>query len=108
MTPSLELLRKNALERYRNRDRDDVDQLLFTPRIVQILALVACGWQNDEIGDVLGITGKSVKNHLTRIMERFDAVNRSHLLYIYIRSPQCDQIGMEAVYLAHAKRRKKS
>jgi DNA-binding NarL/FixJ family response regulator len=48
----------------------------LTPRELDILDLVARGMRNREIGEVLGVTEQTVKNHLTAVMHKTGVRNR--------------------------------
>ena len=45
----------------------------------EVVALVALGFTNRQIGDALGISAFTVRNHLTRAMQRTGASNRAQL-----------------------------
>ena len=50
----------------------------LTERELSVLRLVAGGYSNKEIGRVLGISDGTVKNHMTEIMQKLDARDRTH------------------------------
>lgn len=50
----------------------------LTERELAILRLVAGGYSNKEIGRTLGISDGTVKNHLTDILEKLQARDRTH------------------------------
>ena len=52
----------------------------LTDREREILALVARGFTNDEIGSELFISPATVKTHLARIMAKLDAHDRAQLV----------------------------
>ncbi len=62
-----------ALERAGAFGRQSVP---LTPRQVEILALVAVGATNDEIGDRLRISAHTVKTHLYHIFKKINVPNR--------------------------------
>lgn len=65
----------------RVRDRSSVADLAvarLTDREVAVLRLVAGGYSNKEIGRTLGISDGTVKNHLTEILGKLDARDRTH------------------------------
>ena len=65
----------------RVRDRSSVADLAvarLTDREVAVLRLVAGGYSNKEIGRTLGISDGTVKNHLTEILAKLDARDRTH------------------------------
>lgn len=49
-----------------------------TERELAVLRLVAGGYSNKEIGRTLGISDGTVKNHLTDILEKLEARDRTH------------------------------
>ena len=50
----------------------------LTERELAVLRLVAGGYSNKEIGRTLGISDGTVKNHLTDILEKLQARDRTH------------------------------
>lgn len=50
----------------------------LTEREIAVLRLVAGGYSNKEIGRVLSISGGTVKNHMTDIMSKLEARDRTH------------------------------
>ena len=54
---------------------DRLDQL--TNREVEVLQLLADGWNNKQIADCLCITIRTVKFHTTNIYEKIDVSSRS-------------------------------
>lgn len=50
----------------------------LTEREISVLRLVASGYSNKEIAQVLTISSGTVKNHMTDIMEKLDARDRTH------------------------------
>ncbi len=59
-------------------DRSLLDQL--TPREREVLALVAQGRSNDQIGAELWISPATAKTHVNRIMAKLDARDRAQLV----------------------------
>lgn len=51
-----------------------------TQRQLEVLALIAKGRLNKQIADQLGIAERTVKLHITALLQAFDARNRTHLL----------------------------
>jgi two-component system, NarL family, nitrate/nitrite response regulator NarL len=47
----------------------------------QILSLLATGHTNREIGQSLYLAEDTIGHRLTRLMRRFEARNRAHLVY---------------------------
>lgn len=57
---------------------DSARAVHLTERELAVLRLVAGGYSNKEIGRALGISDGTVKNHLTEILARLDARDRTH------------------------------
>ena len=53
------------------------DTSLLSERETQIMAWVAMGKTNLEIGSILGISGFTVKNHMQRIFQKLNVFNRA-------------------------------
>jgi DNA-binding NarL/FixJ family response regulator len=49
----------------------------LTPREREVLSLIATGAKNYEIAEILGISEKTVKNHLTNILSRLNLRDRT-------------------------------
>lgn len=58
---------------------------LLSPRERDVLKLVAQGARNKEIAHALGITERTAKAHLSHIMEKLDAVDRTAAVTIAVR-----------------------
>ena len=58
----------------------------LTERELAVLRLVAGGYSNKEIGRTLGISDGTVKNHLTEILEKLQARDRTHAVLKAISS----------------------
>jgi DNA-binding NarL/FixJ family response regulator len=58
----------------------------LTEREAGVLRLVACGYSNKEIGRVLGISDGTVKNHMSDILQKLDARDRTHAVLKAISS----------------------
>lgn len=56
----------------------------LTPREVEIIAQVSNGLSNKQVGSVLGLTEKTVKNHLNSIFAKLEASDRTHAVMIAI------------------------
>lgn len=50
----------------------------LTPRELSILRLIAGGYSNKEIGRTLNISDGTVKNHITDMLQKLDARDRTH------------------------------
>jgi DNA-binding NarL/FixJ family response regulator len=56
----------------------DTTAVRLTERELDVLRLVAGGYSNKEIGRVLGISDGTVKNHMTEILQKLGARDRTH------------------------------
>ena len=50
---------------------------LLTPREAEVLQLLAEGHSNITLGDALGISDKTVKNHVSSILKKMDSTDRT-------------------------------
>jgi DNA-binding NarL/FixJ family response regulator len=57
---------------------ESLSSRLLTEREVDVLRLVAAGYSNKEIGRLLRISDGTVKNHMSDILARLDARDRTH------------------------------
>ena len=71
--------------RPREHDALEVNAHPLTSREQEVLSLVAEGYPNKLIGDRLGITERTVKNHLTYIMGKLQASDRTHAVVTAVR-----------------------
>jgi len=55
---------------------------LLTARQMEVLALLAQGQPNKRIACALGIAERTVKLHITALLRRLGARNRTHLLIV--------------------------
>jgi DNA-binding NarL/FixJ family response regulator len=62
---------------------DRLDRL--SPRELDILAMVASGHTNREIGERLHLSEKTVKNHVTHVLAKLGATRRSEAASYYTR-----------------------
>ena len=60
-------------------------EVALTPREVEVLSLVARGFGNKEIGDVLGTAAGTVKAHVQSILGKLGAKDRTHAVTIALR-----------------------
>jgi len=58
----------------------------LSERQTQILDILAEGRTNPEIGKMLGISEKTVKNHLCDMFQKLGADNRTHAVMIAVRT----------------------
>jgi PAS domain S-box-containing protein len=55
---------------------------LLTPRELDVLRLLACGFTTDAIAATLGISPVTARNHITKIMEKLGAATRLQAVVI--------------------------
>jgi DNA-binding NarL/FixJ family response regulator len=60
-------------------------EVALTPREIEVLSLVARGFGNKEVGDVLGTASGTVKAHVQSILSKLDAKDRTHAVTIALR-----------------------
>ncbi|MFQ5880326.1 MAG: response regulator transcription factor [Dehalococcoidia bacterium] len=87
MDSLLSMLHINGAVVVRPRQTDGVSLNAepLTDRELQVLSLVAEGCSNKMIGDRLMIRERTVKNHLTCIMTKLRASDRTHAVVTAIR-----------------------
>ena len=71
------------VDRPRGEPRES-DEML-SPREVACLALVAEGLSNREVGEVLGISGETVKTHLDSVRAKLGAADRAQAVALGVR-----------------------
>ena len=68
------------LDRYRReyieRSPGQLPRERLSPREIEILRLVAQGLENAEIAEVLGISSRTAKNHISSVLAKLDVTNR--------------------------------
>jgi DNA-binding CsgD family transcriptional regulator len=86
------VLLKQVLLQYQHRE--DLDNNVFelttqmpvirsiTPREIEILELVAQGTSNKRIAGILGISEQTTKNHISSILRKLKAENRTHAVVL--------------------------
>lgn len=57
----------------------------LTPRETETLKYVAEGYSNKQIAHVLGISEQTIKNHVTSILNKLDANDRTHAVVLAMR-----------------------
>ncbi len=84
---SLSVLRINGgvVIRPRNPEQVPVDAQPLTDREREVLSIVAEGYSNKLIAARLGISERTVKNHLTYIMIKLRASDRTHAVVTAVR-----------------------
>jgi two-component system response regulator DegU len=78
-----------------------------TNRQLEILVNVARGMTNREIGEALGISERTVRNHMRSILQRLSSADRTHAVVVAIGhgwiavpiEPEGDGIGEAAPHL---------
>ncbi len=60
-------------------------EVALTPREVEVLSLVARGFGNKEVGDVLGTAPGTIKAHVQSILGKLGAKDRTHAVSIALR-----------------------
>lgn len=60
-------------------------EVALTPREVEVLSLVARGFGNKEVADVLGTATGTVKAHVQSILSKLGAKDRTHAVSIALR-----------------------
>ena len=60
-------------------------EVALTPREVEVLSLVARGFGNKEVGDVLGTAPGTIKAHVQSILSKLGAKDRTHAVTIALR-----------------------
>jgi DNA-binding NarL/FixJ family response regulator len=60
-------------------------EVALTPREVEVLSLVARGFGNKEVGDVLGTAPGTVKAHVQSILSKLGAKDRTHAVTLALR-----------------------
>jgi len=58
----------------------------LSPRETEILEHIAQGNRNKEVARTLGIADQTVKNHVTSIMRKLTANDRTHAVVLALRS----------------------
>jgi len=81
---------RRVLERVKNTDTHlgtpSTNRLgSISPQERRVLALVAEGKTNKEIGLALGLSDKTVKNYLSNIMEKLQVARRSHAAAYFVQ-----------------------
>ncbi len=71
--------------RPRQKENMPIDAQRLTDREREVLGLVAEGCSNKLIASRLGITERTVKNHLTYIMTKLQASDRTHAVVTAVR-----------------------
>lgn len=57
----------------------------LSPRELEVMALVADGATDNEIGAKLGVSRSTTKRHMANIFVKLKAKNRAHAAVMYVR-----------------------
>mgnify|MGYP002627483274 CR=1 FL=1 len=60
----------------------DLTMYYLTDREIEVLRLVTQGYSNEQIGRILFISKHTAKMHVSTIIRKMGAINRSELAYI--------------------------
>jgi DNA-binding NarL/FixJ family response regulator len=97
---ALELFRsihaEAAMARNGASERDETILDRLTSREIEVLELVANGWDNAHIGAALFISPRTVKNHIASILEKLGLDNRIQAAVCAVRSGLTDGDGWGA------------
>ncbi len=63
----------------------DTWQSVLTPREMEVLQQLAFGKTNEEVADVLHITVKTVKNHVSSILSKLEVTDRTQAVLVAMR-----------------------
>jgi len=76
-----------ALKELFSDDRPWQKLLKLTPTQRSVMALVALGYTNVEVGTALGVTKNVVRNHVNRIFKRLGVRNRVEAVLMWNKIP---------------------
>lgn len=62
----------------------------LTPRMEEILPFVCCGYTNAEIAERVYASEETVKSYVKRLLDYFQARNRTHLAAIVVARGHVD------------------
>ncbi|MDC0721673.1 LuxR C-terminal-related transcriptional regulator [Nannocystis bainbridge] len=65
-------------------ERSQSLDVVLSPRQREVLQLVARGLTNPEIGQVLGISGETVRTHVAAVLARLEVSNRTEAATVYL------------------------
>lgn len=66
-----------------DRSETAVNDIVLTSRQKEVLELVVKGYANKEIADQLGLTERTIKFHVSRILERYQLSSRYELSHLH-------------------------
>jgi len=58
----------------------------LSKREVECLTWISKGKTSSEVSQILGISERTVNFHVKNSMDKFDAVNRTHLIALFVKS----------------------
>jgi two-component system response regulator DevR len=61
---------------------------VLSPQELRVIALLAEGLTNKEIGEKLGLTEKTVKNYLSNMFDKLHVLNRAQAAALYAQTPK--------------------
>ena len=64
-------------------DKDNLECYNLTERELKIVELILAGYTNGSIGEYLGISSNTVKNHISNIYKKINVSNRYELMSIF-------------------------
>jgi DNA-binding CsgD family transcriptional regulator len=59
--------------------------VICTEKESEVIRLVCEGFKTDDIAEILGVTPKTIKWHLTNIYQKNDCVNRADLIIKFFK-----------------------
>jgi DNA-binding CsgD family transcriptional regulator len=65
-------------------ENHDRDRAVLTPREIEVLTWVKYGRNTSETASILKISERTVKFHISNIIQKLDAENRLHALVLAI------------------------
>jgi two-component system response regulator DevR len=77
-------LTKRVTDRIRGRDAEDPRLAPLGPRERQILALIADGLTNREIGERLSLAEKTIKNYVSAVLSKLGLQRRTQAAVLHL------------------------
>ncbi|MEW6243925.1 MAG: response regulator transcription factor [Bacillota bacterium] len=74
----------NVLKYIKSGDRREKLEDVLTPQELRVLAMVAEGKTNREIGNALFLSERTVRNHLSRVLQKLNLQNRAAAAAYYV------------------------
>ncbi len=83
-----EAMQRQSTRRERLREQEDFCSKVatLTPREVEVMQLVVAGRSNRDIGQLLGISVRTVEVHKSRILAKTGAMSVTHLVRLHIET----------------------